>query len=274
MPELPEVQTIVSDLNMKIKGEIVTSFWSDWKKGIRGNLRKFKKEIEGKKIINVERIGKNILLKLSGGTVVLIHLRMTGALLVKSQIPKFKEKYTHHIFFLKSGKRLEFSDIRKFGSLELIKISKKEKMAGLKGIGIDILDKKFTLSEFNRVIESRKTNIKQILLDQRKMAGIGNIYANEIIYEAGINPKRSTSSLRPTEKKAIYFAIKKIIKKAIKFRGTSISDYRDSSGERGKFQKMLKVYQRAGQKCSKCDTIIKRSAIGQRSTFHCPKCQK
>lgn len=275
MPELPEVQTIVDDLNKKIKGETIADFWSDWNKGIRMPFAKFAAAIKNKKIVKVDRVGKNILVKLAGGKTIIVHLRMTGALIMQRGKHNIElDKHVHHIFYFKSGKVLEFSDVRKFGSLELAEVGLEAESKSMRNLGIDVLNKKFTFKKFDDVLDSRKTNIKQLLLDQTKIAGIGNIYANEILFVAGVSPRRKAKSLHAEEKRKIFQAIAKIIRKAIKMRGTSISDYRDAGGKQGQFQKMLKVYGRAGKKCAKCGTIIERSVIGQRSTFHCPICQK
>jgi len=285
MPELPEVQTIVGDLEQKIKGDTIVGFWSDWRKAIRMPLRRFTAGIKNKKILKAERIGKYIALKLSGDKILLIHLKMTGHLLVKKEKLKVKSQgkdyfadrvnqYIHHIFYLKSGRTLEFSDVRKFGKIILVDADRMGDLPEIKKLGVDALNKNLTFQKLEDILKKKKTPIKQLLMDQQEIAGIGNIYASEILHTAGILPDRLASELNLNEKKRIYAAIKKILEKAIELRGTSDSDYRDTSGAPGKFQEILKVYRRAGKKCRKCDTIIQRSVIGQRSSFFCPQCQK
>jgi len=286
MPELPEVETIVEDLNQKIKGDTIVGFWSDWKKTIRMPVEKFTREIKGKKILGASRIGKNILINLSGGETIYVHLKMTGHLLVKSKVKSQKSKvgknyfnekvnqYIHHIFFLKSGRTLEFSDVRKFGKIILADTDKITEIKEIKSLGVDAMSNSFTLGKFNEILDAKKTKIKLLLMDQSKIAGIGNIYASEILFEAGILPARPADKLKKGEKIKLYNSIKKILKKAIKLRGTSDSDYRDTAGAPGKFQEVLKVYRRAGKRCPKCDTIIQREKMGQRGTFFCPVCQK
>jgi formamidopyrimidine-DNA glycosylase len=284
MPELPEVQTIVSDLNEKIKGDVIVDFWSDWKKSVRMPVDKFTREIKGKKILSTSRIGKNIFINLSGGKTIYIHLKMTGHLLVKSEKLKakscgenyFDEKvnqYIHHIFYLKSGRTLEFSDLRKFGKIILEDTDKIGKIKEIESLGMDAMSPEFTLEEFSKILDKKKTKIKLLIMDQSKIAGIGNIYASEMLFESGILPGRSADSINRKELKKLYESIKKVLRKAIELRGTSDSDYRDTAGAPGKFQEVLKVYRRAGKRCPKCDTIIKRIVIGQRSSFYCPKCQ-
>lgn len=288
MPELPEVQTIVDDLNREIKGDAIAGFWSDWKKTIKMPVEKFAREIKGRKILSASRIGKNLFLNLSGGKTIYIHLKMTGHLLVKSQInPKSElqsskqpdyfsdrvNQYIHHIFYLKSGRTLEFSDLRKFGKIILADTSKIGDVKEIKRLGVDAMSKGFTLKKLDEILNKRKTKIKLLLMDQEKIAGIGNIYASEILYEAGILPTRPADKISCEERKELYSAVKKVLKKGIKLRGTSDSDYRDTAGAPGRFQEVLKVYRQTGKKCAKCGTIVQREKIGQRGTFFCPVCQ-
>ncbi|GBE17199.1 formamidopyrimidine-DNA glycosylase [bacterium BMS3Abin15] len=309
MPELPEVQTVVSDLNKKIVGDTITDFWSDWPKTIKdansgkpaSSADKFKKEIKSRKILKVRRIGKNIFIDLAGNPhylergkkTIYIHLKMTGHLLVKTAKTKnnyFNERvnqYIHHIWKLKTKnkklKTLEFSDLRKFGKIVLVDTDKLEELKEIKELGIDVMDNKFTFQKFDEILEKKSAygrsayggkKIRDILMNQHIIAGIGNIYLSEILFDAGIMPTSLTWKLSFQVRKKLYNSIRKILEKAIKLRGTSDSDYRDTSGAPGKFQKVLKVYQHEGQKCLKCDTIIKRVKMGQRSVFYCSKCQK
>jgi len=290
MPELPEVQTIVSDLNKKIKGDIIIGFWSDWGKAIKEKtVDDFTKEIKNKKILGARRIGKNIFLNLSGGKTLYIHLKMTGHLLLKfpKKNLKIKKKksedyfsdrvnqYIRHKFYLKSGKILEFSDLRKFGKIVLDDTQIINNLKEIKSLGIDALDSKFTFRKFQEILENKpKAKIGILLMDQNLIAGIGNIYRSEILFEAKILPEKKVTELTSVEKSKIFANIKKILKKAVKMRGTSDSDYRDTAGAPGNFQNFLKVYNREKQKCQKCDTIIQRKTLGQRSVFICEKCQK
>jgi formamidopyrimidine-DNA glycosylase len=287
MPELPEVQTIIDDLNQKIKGDTIVSFWSDWKKSVRMPVGRFGKEIRGREIVGAKRIGKNIFIDLSGRKTIYIHLKMTGHLLIKSKIQSSKSKadgkdyfsekvnqYVHHIFYLKSGRTLEFSDLRKFGKIILADTDKIQEIKEIGSLGIDAMSQQFTLKKVDEILDERKTKIKLLLMDQGKITGIGNIYVSEILFEAGILPSRSANTLKKKERKKLYGAIRKVLKKAIDLRGTSDSDYRDTAGAPGKFQKVLKVYRRAGKRCPRCGTIIQREKIGQRGTFFCSVCQK
>lgn len=286
MPELPEVQTIVDDLNKKVHDYKVAGFWTDWKKAIKLDLGRFKKGIIGKRIVGVDRRGKNILAHLDNGSIMHIHLKMTGHLLVKSKKSKiksyFKEKvnqYIHHIWYLEKDKKkitMEFSDLRKFGKIRLLdeKGLKEDKELG--SLGIEPLSNEFTLKGFKKILElKRKKTIRDILMDQGLIAGIGNIYASEILFEAGILPSRKAEDLTNDEKKKIHEKIRAVLGKAIRLRGTSDSDYRDTDGAPGGFQKVLKVYNREKEPCQRraCKGVVKREKIKQRSAFFCEGCQ-
>jgi formamidopyrimidine-DNA glycosylase len=287
MPELPEVQTIISDLNKKIKGDTIAGFWSNWAKAIKNMpLKQFEKEIQGRRILEARRKGKNIFVDLSGGKTIYIHLKMTGHLLVKRVTHSVKRKdekdyfndrvnqYIHHIFYLGKNKTLEFSDLRKFGKILLVDTDKINELKEIKSLGVDAMDKEFTFRKFQEIIEKYKNKkIRDVLMDQNIISGIGNIYASEILFEAGVLPMRKVSQLKENEIKNIFQSINKVLNKAIRLRGTSDSDYRDTSGAPGGFQKVLKVYQRDGAKCRGCGTMVKRIKMGQRSAFYCPKCQ-
>jgi formamidopyrimidine-DNA glycosylase len=316
MPELPEVQTVVSDLNRKIVGDTITDFWSDWSSSIKNKtVVAFKKEIKNRKILGVRRIGKNIFIDLSGGKTLYIHLKMTGHLLIKSQNTNNKSQtkyktqntkskkynyfsdkvnqYIHHIWYLKSSlnhltptlsskrrgsdkeKTLEFSDVRKFAKIVLDDTQKISQLPEIKKLGIDALDPKLTLKKFQEILRKKKDKaIGLVLMEQELISGIGNIYRSEILFAAGLMPIKMVKELKESEWQKLYISIKRVLKKAIKMRGTSDSDYRDTSGAPGNFQKALQVYKKNGKNCVSCGIIIKRQKLGQRSLFFCPKCQK
>lgn len=274
MPELPEVQTIVNDLQ-KIIGDEFASFFSDFPKAVKTTF--FEKEILGNKIRSVSRLGKIILINLENKNSVAIHLKMTGKLLlqsqVKSQKSKVQDKHLHHIFDLKKNGKINFHDVRKFATISLLK--EKDIWEIKNNYGIDPIDEDFEMKDLVEILEKRKNKpIKNILMDNSVILGIGNIYASEILFDAKIIPMRAGKTLSKIEIKKLHHSIKKILELAIKLRGTSVSDYRDSHGAKGSFQHELKVYKKNGQKCKTCDTIIEKVVIGQRSTFFCPNCQK
>ncbi|MEA2006737.1 MAG: DNA-formamidopyrimidine glycosylase [Patescibacteria group bacterium] len=281
MPELPEVQTVVSDLRKSIRGWMVADFSSLWEKNVSAGMKIFKKEIFGAKISDVKRKGKYILIELDNSNVIVLHLRMTGALIFDDERCNY-EKIGHvrHCWVLKKGERkkeLLFSDVRKFATVDLLFGEQRKGPRGLRMLGVDPLGQKFT-AEFlgDLVCSYPKRTIRSILLDQDKISGIGNIYVSEILFAAKISPLKETGKLNEKEVKMLCNSTKKVLKKAIELRGTTFSDYRDLRGERGSFQDRLKVYNREHGRCSRreCSGVVLKEKIQGRSAFWCPKCQK
>jgi len=293
MPELPEVETIVSDLKKKVLKRTFLDLWTDSKKLIKKpkDFEVFKKNIKNKKIINIKRRGKNIIFFLSDNKILLIHQKLTGHLLfgkwsfkngkwtsnVKGPLyDDPKNGFLHLIFFLDKGQQIALSDLRKFAKAELWDKREFEESEDFRKLGPEPLDKRFTLSVFTKAILRKKGGIiKKILMDQNVLVGIGNIYSDEILWEAKINPLRNVSTLSEKELKNIYKAIKKILLKALHLRGDSMSDYRTIFGRKGGYQKVQRVYQQEGKKCPRKDGgIIQRKKIGGRSAHFCLVCQK
>ncbi|MFA6271607.1 MAG: bifunctional DNA-formamidopyrimidine glycosylase/DNA-(apurinic or apyrimidinic site) lyase [Patescibacteria group bacterium] len=285
MPELPEVQTIVSDLNVKLKGHTFQKIWTDWPKSFYPSVLHVRKGVTGRKVLGVRRRAKNILIDFNGDQTLLIHLKMTGHLLYRDHDWKKKEQkdspfydsfnqFIRTCFYLDDNKELAFSDVRRFGEIKLYKTSEENTVPRLKKLGPEPLSSEFTYDIFKAKLRNRKGFIKSILLDQNVVSGIGNIYADEILWEAKINPKQKTDSLNTRQSKAIHTAIVKILKKAVKYRGTSISDYRDALGKKGNYQNVRKVYKRDGQNCFRCKTKLSRTKVNNRGTTYCSKCQK
>ena len=274
MPELPEIQTIVDDLNKKILGLKITNFWCDWKKMIKlpKNSNSFLTQIKNRKIEKIARKGKNILIYLSGGKIILIHQKMTGHLLVSPWKNEKVNNYIHLIFYLNNGWQLALSDLRKFAKVLAGDQKIIENLPELKNLGPNPL--KITSKEFKNILEKRKGKIKQVLMDQEVFSGIGNIYSDEILWEAGIHPLEKVEKLSAADFKKIYKATIKILNKVLKLRGTSVSDYRDTAGKAGGYDKIRLVYQREGEKCGRRDGgVITRIKIGSRSVHFCPKHQ-
>jgi len=290
MPELPEVETTVRDLKRKVLGRTFLNVWCDAKKLIKRprTFEEFKKEILGRKIISIKRKGKNILIYLDKKKALLIHQKLTGHLLVgkwqkkgNSWIPQIKgpledpiNRFIHLIFFLDNDLMLALSDLRKFAKVELWDKKELTQSKEIREIGIDPFSPEFTFQEFKKRIKNTKRKIKQVLMDQSLIAGIGNIYSDEILFEAKIHPEKKAHVLKEEELKRIYQSIKKVLKKAIELGGESISDYRRPDGSKGGFDPLRKVYRREGKPCVRCRTPIKRIKIAQRSSYFCPKCQK
>ncbi|TSD02417.1 MAG: hypothetical protein Athens071426_501 [Parcubacteria group bacterium Athens0714_26] len=290
MPELPEVQTTVNDLSRKIIGRRIIGVWSDWSKALKGfSFDGFKKTVKNKKILSIKRRAKNILIYLSDDFLMLIHQKMTGHLLVgrweidgkkiiplgpKEAVSDPYNRFIHLIFYLDSGEMLALSDARKFAKVLLDKKDKIENLPELKNLGPEPLGKNFTFDKFVKLINSEKRKIKQVLMDPEVIAGIGNIYSDEILWQSRIHPFKPANKLFKRELKKIYLAMQSILFKALKLRGTSISDYRDTAGKKGKYSDVRLVYRREGQPCPRCDGKIVRVKMGGRSAHYCPVCQK
>ena len=314
MPELPEVETTIRDLQTKVLSRTFIDVWTDFQKmtrlrqgfglrldevGLRPdevggqvkNFEQFKKELKNKKIRKIWRRGKNIIFELSQGYSLLIHQKLTGHLLYDKWEEDKVNSYIHLKFFLDNGKVLALSDLRKFAKVELWKT--KDLKKELSSLGPEPLEKDFTFEKFREVLKGKKAakgeprsprfageagqrrgKIKQILMNQEIIAGIGNIYSDEVLWKAKVHPFKDVSRLTEKELKEIYQALQEILRKAIELRGESISDYRDPAGRKGRFDEMRKVYRRGGEKCSRCGIKIKRAKIGGRSAHFCPVCQK
>ncbi|MBI2595003.1 MAG: bifunctional DNA-formamidopyrimidine glycosylase/DNA-(apurinic or apyrimidinic site) lyase [Candidatus Colwellbacteria bacterium] len=293
MPEGPEVQTIVNDLSRKIIGRKITGVWTDWPKTVKTGFKALEKGIKVAKIQKVRRRGKNILIDLDKNRLLLIHQKMTGHLLVgKWSIKKVSSikyqvssvvrgamqervnDFIHLIFYLDNGQMLALSDMRKFAKVLFGPTEEIEEIKELKELGPDPLDPKTTFTRFSTAITKRSRAIKQVLMDQSAVSGIGNIYASDILWLARIHPLRPANKLKEGELKVLWSASKKVLKQATKLRGTSTADFRDTSGKKGGYGNVVLAYQRTGEPCKRCKTPIKRIKIGGRSSHFCPKCQR
>jgi formamidopyrimidine-DNA glycosylase len=302
MPELPEVETTVRGLKNKIIGRKIDNIWTDWPKYFKDKTEKeFKKCVVGKTVKKVERKGKNILIYLSGDIILLVHQKMSGHFLIgkwirnknfknikdneiwknEKWIPedlgsKFgdkKNKFIRLVFFLDNGDMLALSDLRRFAK---VICGKKDNILNSKhlNLGPDPLNKEFKFSDFKKILKSKNKKIKNLLLDQKLISGIGNIYSDEALWRAKIHPLILSGKISDKKIKVLYEEIKKILKKGIKLKGTSIDDFRDVLGNKGKYGNELLVYQRDGEKCFRCGKKIEKIKVGSRSTRFCPKCQK
>lgn len=243
MPELPEVETIRRQLHEKIVG----------------------KKLDGKKIVDVRRRAKILIVDFSDGSSLIFHLKLTGQLIFNGE----PSRHTRHVFKFSDGSQLVFNDVRKFGWWKYIKDAK----AIEEGFGPEALE--VGLEEFKNLLLKRpNAKIKPLLMDQKFIAGIGNIYSDEILFAAKVQPLRRVKTLTPEEIRATWSNIGKILKLAIKNRGTSENTYLDAMGKKGDYLKYLKVYQKEGQKCPRCGGVIKRIKISSRSAHYCPKCQR
>lgn len=266
MPELPEVETIKQQLkrqllNKKIKEVIIKD-----KRLIKGlSAAKFKSQVQGKTIRDVLRRGKVLIIKLEKQLYLIIHLRISGWLLLS----KKEEKFSRVIFKLSDKKLLNFCDQRVLGEIKLI--DDWQKLPIIKAMGPEPLG--LTKAQFIKLFETKKTKIKPLLMDQAFLAGIGNVYAQEAVFCAGIHPEKNADKINKEKLAKVYSCLIAILKKSITKRGSSVDTYKQINGKKGEFVPLLKVYQRQGQKCARCKAIIKRKTIGGRGTYFCPHCQ-
>jgi formamidopyrimidine-DNA glycosylase len=299
MPELPEVETIARGLSGRVTGDVIESVWLGSKpEPLKSSAAEIAATLESRRIAGVRRVGKHIVVDLDFEGLVqapsrakrlkagrstkrhksstrkpsptqeataqwIVHLGMTGRLLV-CQPEAEVAKHTHAIVKLASGRELRFVDPRRFGRLSVAH--------GFEAGGSEPLE--VQLDQFVRLFHGRKTPIKSALLNQKLLSGVGNIYADESLFRAGIRPRRRASSLSREDLRRLYMAVQEVLQEAISAGGSSVSDYVDADGEEGFFQLQHRVYGREDEPCLVCKTPIKRVVIAGRSSHYCPKCQK
>lgn len=323
MPELPEVEIIRRGLEKYIVGSRIEGVEIRSPKQFSGDP----KCVIGVKILGARRLGKGLVIDLSNGFSIAIHVKMTGQLIFymgpgeslsapvsadksasqagsalslrprpTSSIASLSagarrepltpathfyrnDKHTHVIFTLKpksskdSNSYLYYNDIRKFGWVRVVETDKVMELVFFKNLGPEPL-RDLNLAHFRNILASSKAPIKSALMDQKKIAGLGNIYANEALFLARIDPRRSALSLHKTDAKRLLGAIEEVLKRGIEAGGSSMTNYVNALGEKGKYQEQFLVYGREGEKCHECRGFIKRAKLGGRGTFYCPKCQK
>ena len=316
MPELPEVETTVNGLNKTVKGRKIVGIWNAYKSPYyKGKeeiknpkfFTKFQKIVVGKKILGAERRAKNILIHLSGGYTILVHMKMTGHLLfgnyrrvannqqptrpsdrdgqaTNNWIPTEEgplqdsfNSFIRLVFILDNDKKLAFSDMRKFAKVTVLETKNFEKSLHLGHLGPEPLEKSFSVEKFKiQLLKRPKGKIKQVLMDQTLIAGIGNIYSDEILWRAGVHPESLPAKIPNKNFQEMFKAMKAVLKKGIDFGGDSMSDYRNIYGKRGRFQEHHQAYKKTKLPCSKrgCQGIIERKVVGGRSAHFCPKHQK
>lgn len=272
MPELPEVETIRRTLAQHVLNQTIEDIILRWPGAVRGwEVIPFEYGIKGRRIISIDRRGKYLLIHLDEDWTLLAHMRMTGRLNYYEG-GREPEKHTHVVFKLSKGE-LHFTDTRKFGRILLVPTGECSKHPSLCVLGPEPLDTDFTPKELGSRLKKRSAALKIALLDQKVVAGLGNIYADESLFLAGLSPERAANSLNPKELKALHAAIQKVLQAGIDSRGTSFRDYRDANGEKGSFQRSLQVYGRGGEKCTGCGKTLVRKRLGGRTTVYCSHCQ-
>ena len=271
MPELPEVETIKRDLSKLIIGKKILDITTDSPKQVQPSLTFLKKAVLGETIKRFDRRAKLLYMTLTSGKILAFHLKMTGRLLVRRKGAK-RDDWQHVTFSLSGGKELRFADLRKFGWVRLLK-SKKELDEILAKFGPDALGG-IRLKKFQEVLSKSKRPVKLVIMDQGKIAGVGNIYAGDALNLAKIKPHRPANKLSKNEAEMLLQAIKKVLIAGIKYRGASDQYYLDALGHKGKYQEHFLTYNREGKKCFNCRGEIKKTKLGGRGTYYCPNCQK
>ncbi|PLX20570.1 bifunctional DNA-formamidopyrimidine glycosylase/DNA-(apurinic or apyrimidinic site) lyase [Candidatus Parcubacteria bacterium] len=298
MPELPEVETIKNDLSQKVLNKKISKIVIKKPKLVKSSYTNFKKDLLGASFFEIDRIGKLLIFSFRKGKkekYLLVHLKMTGQFIFvghnslvagghansKEESKRYRmgglekglpNKFSHIIFYFGEKEILYFNDMRQFGYMKIVT---KDELDIIKNkYGIEPLQKNFTWKNFQKIFQNKKTNIKAFLLKQDVISGLGNIYVDEILFASGVLPTRTVAALSEGELRKVFENTKSIIKKAIKYRGTTFSDYVDSSGKRGNFSDFLKVYGKQKTLCPKCArTEILKIKVAGRGTHFCPYCQ-
>ena len=276
MPELPEVETVVRGLRPRLMGRRIVRLELRQPAIVRSDVKRFRRALAGARIAGMRRRGKYILIELAGANgraaagrgFWVVHLGMTGQLYAAKKSAPL-EKHTHLIAWLSSGEQLRYRDPRRFGRLLALRADEVE--AYFAPLGPEPL--RISLDGFRRLFAGRKAPVKNLLLNQNRLRGVGNIYAGEALFLSGIYPARAAASLSPAELERLYRALRQVLREAIAGQGSTVSDYRRGDGLPGNYQNSLQVYDREGQPCPNCGQPIERLVLAGRSAHFCPRCQ-
>lgn len=274
MPELPEVETVRRTLLNLVKGKKIDHVEILWPKIIKkpDDVSRFQLMLQGQTILDIERRGKFLKFILDD-YVLVSHLRMEGRYGLYDKNEPF-DKHTHVFFSFTDGTELRYRDVRKFGTMHLFTKGKEENELPLSQLGFEPFDADFTIQYLGEQLKKTDRKIKTVLLDQKIVVGLGNIYVDEALYRAGIHPERPAASLKSKEIKLLHQEIINTLQEAVEKGGSTIRSYVNSQGEIGMFQLELFVYSKKGEPCKKCGTAIEKITVGGRGTHFCPKCQK
>jgi formamidopyrimidine-DNA glycosylase len=269
-PELPEVETVASGLRRALRGRRIVSVTVHEPRLRRRVAADLPQRLRGRDIVTVSRRGKFLLVHLDADEEIVFHLGMSGTLRVGLG-PVQLQRHDHVVIVLDDGGCLSYNDPRRFG-IVLLQAAASPGPEGC--LGVDPLAPEFTAGALRAISRGRRRPIKNLLMDQALVAGLGNIYANEILSHAGVRPSRAAGRLTGREIDAVVVATRAVLREAIRRRGSSISDFRDARGARGGFQRCFRVYDRAGQPCCQCGVTIRKRVLAGRSSFYCPSCQR
>lgn len=273
MPELPEAETIVRGLRRAVVGRTIASARVVRPDVLRQPLATFRRNVKGRRITSVERRGKNVVHVLDDGSVMAVNLGMTGRLLPFPGPPKGSGRPRHAAVVVRfqDGSVLVFDDVRRFGTVEALPGDVWARRSG--GMGPEPLDPSLRSPRLHASLASSRSPMRSWLLDQRRIAGVGNIYAAEALYLAGIHPQRPANRVTLAEARGLLRSLRAVLRAAIDHGGTTIRDYRDAEGGSGAYARKLYVYGREGEPCRRCGTSIRRVVFSNRSAFYCPSCQ-
>ncbi len=271
MPELPEVETVARGLRTPLLGQKIVGVEVRWARSVvPPDPDVFARRLTGQTVTGVGRRAKWVVIALDGGDTLLVHLRMSGRLIIGAGQPA-DERHLRVLLLLDDGQYLYFFDQRKFGRLVLV--SDPQEVLG--GLGPEPLEDDFTAAQLGEMLSKRRGRIKPLLLNQRFLAGLGNIYTDEALWRAGVHPLRGANTLTPTEVRRLHQGIRAVMWEAIESGGATLPDagYQQADGRSGEFASQLAVYGRAGQPCSRCGVDVERIKVSQRGTHFCPRCQ-
>lgn len=272
MPEMPEVETVRRSLIPLVKGKTIKKVTLWYPNIVASDRNEFVQALPGKKIIDIDRYAKYLLFRLSDNLTIVSHLRMEGKYhLVAAAAPK--DKHDHVQFEFTDGSALRYNDVRKFGRMQLIATGTERQVTSIGKLGLEPNSSEFTAEYLISKLKTKKKNIKNSLLDQTVVAGLGNIYVDEVLWQSKIHPLSVANKIPQDKIKLLHDNINTEITNAIKLHGTTVHTYLDANGQIGGFQEYLQVYGHAGEKCAICGTILEKIKVSGRGTTFCPKCQ-
>lgn len=271
MPELPEVETIVRGLRPRVTGRTVARVRVLQPDLLREEPDAFRRRLEGRQVRELGRRGKNLVFFLSDDLVLLVNLGMTGRMLISGNGDSDETTHPGIRFRFRDGGGLVYDAVRRFGALEVLDPGAWETRNAR--LGPEPLADAFTARVLKEGLEASRSPVRSWLLNQEKVAGVGNIYANEALHRAGVHPARRARTLDEDEVRALHRSLRAVLRDAIRARGTTVSDYRDADGKEGGFAPELRAYGRDGEGCSRCASEIRRTVFGNRAAFFCPSCQ-
>lgn len=275
MPELPEVETVKRSLEPVVLAKPIEAVEVYYERILQNrSAADFRDIATGNQFLEISRRGKYLIFGLEGDWELVAHLRMTGRLIYFSDPGIPLAKHTSAVFSFGEQGELRFEDVRKFATLDLVPKGSYETIKGLYTLGVEPLSADFSLAHFWELLQGRQTKIKGLLLDQTKIAGIGNIYADESLFAAGIHPERAAGSLSEEEAERLHRAIREVLELAIANQGTTFRDYRTGFGQEGSFQNKLQIYGKKGEECPRCGVDLEYKKVVGRTTHFCPACQR